>query len=356
MAKENTRLERLTRLKAELAKTYGDGLLGTASDVIFPVKRLRTGVFIIDYHTGGGFPVGRIAQVKGEKSSGKTSLCLRIIANAQKLCNKCYFPFATCQCENKELISVLYVDLEGTLDRDWARCLGVDLDRVIWSRPDTAEQSIAIVTKTLKERVVDLVIYDSVAAAVPSKEAEGEAEDFAVGTHARLMNKFMRLLTFELNNMQREDGLRSTVILVNQKRYKIGVMFGDPATTTGGHGIEFATSLELDMGNGKVAKDLNSVELKFRVTKSKVGGVGGSGEYNIVLKDDIKVWKGKNKGDVYDEDTVVKLGLQHDVIEKEKGYHWGDHDWRNQEEVENFLLKEKWAKEAMILEIISANK
>lgn len=292
------------------------------------VSRIPFGVFALDYATGGGIPQGRISLFYGHKSGSKSTSALRLIKNAQSMGMQC-----------------VYIDQEHAFDIEWAKKVGVDSESLVMARPETAEECIDMTDALLKTGDVDFLVLDSVAAMTPSAEIEESVEKWQQGLQARLVNKAVRKWVATLNAIGKEPDARvPTILLVNQIRNKIGIMFGDPETTPGGMGVGFATSMEVKMWNGpaeinKETKSPVSQIMRFKVEKSKVSPPKTSGEYSIVLAET----ENKSAGDVYEEDQVRKLATKYGIIFKEKGVYnvLGEDGGTTIESLNNLLLKDE---------------
>jgi recombination protein RecA len=273
---------------AEIEKSYGKGaILRLGADgPIAEVRGISTGSPSLDLALGGkGLPCGRIVEIFGPESSGKTTLTLHAIANAQKSGGICAF-----------------VDAEHALDPAYARKLGVKLDDLLVSQPDCGEQALEIVETLVRSNAVDVVVVDSVAALVPRAEIEGEMGDSFVGLQARLMSQAMRKLTAAIARSE------TLVIFINQIREKIGVMFGSPETTTGGRALKFYASVRLDIrriGQLKEGEEVVGNRTKVTVVKNKVAAPFRKVEFDILY----------NRGISYEGD-LLDLGLEHKLVVK----------------------------------------
>ncbi|HEX2207009.1 MAG TPA: recombinase RecA [Longimicrobium sp.] len=250
------------------------------------VAAIPTGAINLDAAIGvGGIPRGRISEIYGPESSGKTTLCLHVIANAQK---------------NGGVAA--FIDAEHALDIEYARKLGVDVDNLLVSQPDTGEQALEIAEVLVRSNAVDVVVIDSVAALVPRAEIEGEMGDSHVGLQARLMSQALRKLTGAINRSQ------TTVIFTNQIREKIGVMFGNPETTTGGRALKFYASLRIDIRRIGSIKDRDVLvgnKTRAKIVKNKVAPPFKQADFDIMFNVGI---------DHYG--IIVDLGVEADVINK----------------------------------------
>ncbi len=273
---------------SQIERAHGKGSIMRmgADGARIVVEAISTGAMNLDAAIGiGGIPRGRITEIYGPESSGKTTLCLHVIANAQKKGGVAAF-----------------IDAEHALDVEYARKLGVDVENLLVSQPDTGEQALEIAEVLIRSGAVDVVIIDSVAALVPRAEIEGEMGDSHVGLQARLMSQALRKLTGAVNRSQ------TAVIFTNQIREKIGVMFGNPETTTGGRALKFYASLRLDIrriGAIKDGQDQVGNRTRVKVVKNKVAPPFRQAEFDIMFNEGIS-----HTG------LLIDLGVETDVVEK----------------------------------------
>jgi recombination protein RecA len=273
---------------AQIEKSYGKGSIMRlgSRDVLVPVSVIPSGCLSIDAALGvGGFPRGRVIEIYGPESGGKTTMTLHVIAEAQKLGGQAAF-----------------IDAEHALDPVYARKLGVDVDNLLVSQPDNGEQALEIAEALIRSGGVDVVVVDSVAALVPKAELEGEMGDPQMGLQARLMSQALRKLTAIVSKS------RTCLIFINQIREKIGVMFGNPETTTGGRALKFYASMRVDIRRIQAIKEGDKVigsRTRAKIVKNKVAAPFREAEFDIIYGEGIS-----REGDLID------LGVDRGVLEK----------------------------------------
>jgi len=273
---------------SQIEKSYGKGSIMRlgSRDVLVPVSVIPSGCLSIDAALGvGGFPRGRVIEIYGPESGGKTTMTLHVIAEAQKLGGQAAF-----------------IDAEHALDPVYARKLGVDVDNLLVSQPDNGEQALEIAEALIRSGGVDVVVVDSVAALVPKAELEGEMGDPQMGLQARLMSQALRKLTAIVSKS------RTCLIFINQIREKIGVMFGNPETTTGGRALKFYASMRVDIRRIQAIKDGDKVvgsRTRAKIVKNKVAAPFREAEFDIIYGEGIS-----REGDLID------IGVDRGVLEK----------------------------------------
>ena len=279
--------EALEEALKTIRKQYGQGAIMKLGDrVSVKVDAISTGSLLLDSALGiGGYPKGRVIEIYGPESSGKTTVALHAIASAQKKGGRAAF-----------------IDAEHAIDPEYAKRLGVNIDELILSQPDSGEQAMEIVEILIKSQSVDLVVVDSVAALVPQAELDGEMSDAQVGAQARLMSKALRKITALLNKSE------CSIIFINQLREKVGIMFGNPETTPGGRALKFYSTIRLDVRKGEAIKNGTEIignVVNVKVVKNKVAAPFKTASVDLVYG------LGINK-----EGEVLDLAVNSDIVKK----------------------------------------
>ena len=306
----NDRDKALDAALAQIERQFGKGsVMRLGDEGRAPIEAIPTGSIALDVALGiGGLPRGRVIEIYGPESSGKTTVALHAIANAQAMGGICAF-----------------IDAEHALDPEYAKALGVDIDALLVSQPDTGEQALEITDMLIRSGAISLIVIDSVAALVPRAEIAGEMGDSHMGLQARLMSQALRKITGALA----QSG--TTAIFINQLREKIGVMFGTPETTTGGRALKFYSSVRLDVRRVESLKDGADVvgnKTRVKVVKNKVAPPFKQAEFDILYGEGISR-----------EGSLIDMGVEHGIIRKAGAWYTYDGDQLGQgkENARNFL-------------------
>ncbi|HEY7337516.1 MAG TPA: recombinase RecA [Bryobacteraceae bacterium] len=307
---EKERARTLGATLSQIEKQFGKGsVIRLGSQSVAPVPAVSTGSISVDHALGiGGFPRGRISEIFGPESSGKTTIALQVVAEAQKAGGM-----------------GAYIDVEHALDPIYAGKLGVDVDNLLVSQPDYGEQALEITNALITSGSIDVLVVDSVAALVPKAELDGEMGDSFMGVHARLMSQAMRKLTGIVSKSS------TCLIFINQIREKIGVMFGNPETTTGGRALKFYASVRADIRRITAIKDGDTVtgnRTKVKIVKNKLAPPFREAEFDIIYGEGIS-----KEGDLID------LGAAHNVVEKSGAWYSykGERIGQGRENAKQFL-------------------
>lgn len=308
---DDNKTKALNAALVQIERQFGKGSVMRMGDgnIMPDIEVISTGSLGLDLALGiGGLPKGRIIEIFGPESSGKTTAALSLIAQCQKMGG-----------------TAAFIDAEHALDPNYAEKLGVNLDELLVSQPDTGEQALEIVDMLVRSAAIDVIIVDSVAALTPKAEIEGEMGDHHVGLQARLMSQALRKLT---GNIKRSNTL---VMFINQIRMKIGVMFGNPETTTGGNALKFYASVRMDIrriGAIKKGEEILGSQTRVKVVKNKVAPPFRQAEFDIIYNEGISR-----------EGEIIDLGSEHGFIEKSGAWYSykGERIGQGKDNVRNFL-------------------
>jgi recombination protein RecA len=325
---EKERARALESTLGQIEKQFGKGsiLRLGSKDAIVPVAVISTGSIAIDAALGtGGFPRGRICEIYGPESSGKTTIALQVIAESQKKGGMAAF-----------------IDVEHALDPSYAKKLGVDIDNLLVSQPDYGEQALEITAALVASGSIDVLVVDSVAALVPKAELDGEMGDSHMGLQARLMSQALRKLTGIVSKS------KTCLIFINQIRDKIGVMFGSPETTTGGRALKFYSSVRVDIRRIAAIKDGDAVvgnRTKVKIAKNKLASPFREAEFDIVYGEGISK-----------EGEMIDLGVLHNVLEKSGSWlsYKGERIGQGRENARQFLKDNPDIRQAIDTELRKA--
>ena len=320
--------KQLNETLSQIEKQFGKGTVMRMGDrEVVDIPSISTGSLGLDIALGiGGVPQGRVIEIFGPESSGKTTLTLQVIAECQKAGG-----------------TAAFIDAEHALDPLYAKKLGVNVDELLLSQPDTGEQALEVADMLVKSNSVDLLVVDSVAALTPRAEIEGEMGDHHVGLQARLMSQALRKIT---GNIQRSN---ATVIFINQIRMKIGVMFGNPETTTGGNALKFYSSVRLDIrriGAVKEGEEVIGNETRVKVVKNKVSPPFTKAEFQILYGKGINV-----------EGEIIDFGQKLGLIEKAGSWYSYNEEkiGQGKTNASNFLRENKKIRNSLVKQIKAAH-
>ena len=321
------REKNLNEALTQIEKQFGKGTVMKMGDrEVADIPTISTGSLGLDIALGiGGLPTGRVVEIFGPESSGKTTLTLQVIAECQKAGG-----------------TAAFIDAEHALDPNYAEKLGVNVDELLLSQPDTGEQALEVTDMLVKSGSVDLIVIDSVAALTPRAEIEGDMGDHHIGLQARLMSQALRKIT---GNIQRSNSL---VLFVNQIRMKIGVMFGNPETTTGGNALKFYSSVRLDIrriGAVKEGEEVVGNETRVKVVKNKVAPPFKQAEFQIMYGEGINT-----------EGEIIELGQKLELVEKSGSWysHNGEKIGQGKINASKFLRENKKIRTNLVQQIRKA--
>lgn len=330
--------DKLQKLIEQADKKYGKGTIIRGMN--YPeLIRIPSGIFSLDIAIGGGIPKGRVMILTGNESTGKSTVAQSVMARFQKTCRNCLKPMKLfagvgqndlCSCKESREHKAMYVDIEGAFDPLWFRSLGGDVDALYLSQPQFSEQAVDIVEAVIRTGDVDIVVVDSIAMMSPAEEIEKSAEDTIVGLHARLTNRMMRSIQAAFNSLGIDNQRKPSVILINQLRDRVGIMYGSPTVMPGGKGQLFASSITISFTarpSEKIFETLGKKEdqksvgqnIRFTVTKNKTFPPFRSGMFTLYTDDSEEY--GVEKGWIDNEIQVVKYGVRFGIIEKKGSWY-----------------------------------
>jgi len=328
-ASKDPKVDAIKAALAQIEKQYGEGaIMEMNKDNVTHVERFPSGSLSLDIALGGGIPKGRVIEIFGPESSGKTTLALHCIAESQKLGGKAAF-----------------IDAEHALDAQYAKKIGVDIDHLLVSQPDDGEQALEITETLVRSGAIDIIVIDSVAALTPRAEIDGMMGDSHMGLQARLMSQALRKLTSIVGKTS------CSIIFINQMRMKIGVMFGNPETTTGGNALKFYSSIRIDVrridkilekipsADGQHTQEIVGNRTRAKVVKNKIAPPFRQAEFDILYAHGIST-----------EGDLIDLGVKYGVVERSGAYyrHGEDTLGQGREQARLFLMENP--KVAQILE------
>ena len=311
----------LDAILKEINRKYGEWTIRCANE--YPIlPRIPTGIFSLDACIGGGIPKGRICIFAGNESTGKTTVAKLSMAQFQKTCKNCLNYYDTCSCDQFVPHKAVFVDMEGAFDPNWFKALGGSIEDLLLIQPEFAEQAVDITEALIRSGEVDIVVVDSIAMMSPADEIDKSAEDLLVGTHARLMNRMMRSVQAGMNSLGMSNEHKPSVILINQVRSKIGVMYGDTTTLPGGWGQKFASSITIKF-TGRPSERIRedgakkddppvAVQIRFFVDKNKTFTPYQAGMFTLYIADSNL----GDKGAINNQEQIVNYAIKFGIVEK----------------------------------------
>lgn len=321
---------RLDIVLKQIDKKYGKGTVIKGSD--YPkLPRFSSGVFSLDVEVGGGIPRGRVLILTGNESTGKSTVAQKIMATAQETCSICNVGLTVdhetgeirCpSCEEYRPFNCFYCDIEGTFDPVWFEALGGNSENIYLFQPEFAEQAVDVIEAIIRTGEVDIIVIDSIAMMSPAVEIEKSAEDHLIGNHAKLVNRMMRAIQAGFNSLGIDNMHKPTVLLINQLREKVGVMFGNPDTMPGGRGQSFASSITLKFFARPSEKLYESIgdkkpvgqQIRFNVEKNKTYPPHKQGIFTLYT--DTSEEYGVSKGKVDNSLSILRYGVRYGIVQK----------------------------------------
>ena len=345
---DEIRSEALAALFKGANKNFGAGTLMYSDDEkLIQPPRISTGILPLDYALGGGIPVGRISLFFGHKSTAKTTNILRTLGNAQKMCSSCWTSLSlksdggSCECGQKRQTIILWLDVEGVWDPAWSANFMTLDETVIISQPGSAEQAIDLAHAALKSHV-DIIVIDSIAFLAPQTEQDRSSSEDTMALQARLMGKAIRKFVATTNELGK-DGRRPTIILTNQIRSKVGLVFGDPTTVPGGFAAGFATSVEIKTSSGKYEMDdvtgqPLSVANSAKVVKNKTAKPNMEASWEVcMMKSSVK-----DLGGIMDESWAFDMGEKAGLVKvAPQKIEWNSHTFRGRSLLEKYWMENR---------------
>jgi len=314
-------LSKLETILKEINKKYGQGTIRTANEFV-KLIRVPTSIFSLDAEIGGGIPKGRICIFTGNAGAGKTTVAKKAIVQFQNTCKSCLSLLDRCSCGEKLPHKAVLVDTEGSFDPLWFTALGGNVDELLLIQPEFAEEAVDIVEALIRTGEIDLIVVDSVAMMSPSLEIDKSSEDLLVGTHARLINRMMRSIQAGMNSLGMTNECKPAIILINQIRTNVGVMYGVTDTYPGGRGQLFASSITVKFtvrpselvpeGGKKKDADTAGVQIRFKVEKNKTFVPFRSGIFTLYVANSSIA----SKGSFNIEEQIADYGVRYGLIEK----------------------------------------
>ena len=345
----------------EINKKYGEGTIRPANE--FPrFKRISTGIFSLDVEIGGGLPKGRIVIFTGNESTGKTTVAKLSIAQFQKTCKNCLVVREACSCGSFEPHKAVFLDMEGAFDKDWFEQLGGNIDDLLLIQPEFSEQASDIVEALVRTGEVDIIVIDSIAMMSPADEIEKSAEDMLVGTHARLINRMMRSIQAGMNSLGMTNERKPSVVMINQVRQKVGVMYGSPDVYPGGWGQKFASSITVkfsarpservyeDSGGKKKDEAPVGITVRFNVEKNKTFLPMRTGMFVLHVADSSLA----TKGSINIEEQIIDYGIRYGLIEKSGAWFTvNEQQYQGKQALCNALIQDKELQDSLKSLILS---
>ena len=334
--------------------TYKGNVLALGGEFdALSISRFSSGILSLDLALGGGWPNGRIVIIAGDESTGKTLKAIKACAEIEKYDHKTKKHKDFCK-DGFVPGTALYVDVEGDFDIEWAKKNGFNAGHHVVARPDYSEQAIDLVSSAVSENIFDLIVVDSIAALTPTTEVSESVENWQMGLHARLVNKFVRKVNSGLNKLNQRDEIGPTVLCVNQFRVKIGQFMGDPRVMPGGMGQKFCASIIVYTKSSKFEdtkdKELGLVSLGGVCHKNKTYVPKVNFAYKLALKDQ----ENKKTGEIDNVNQLFNFGKKYNLIATEKGAKFGKHKFSTQKELKQVLRSSELMQRSLWMSVLNA--